>query len=87
MKPLLLRYRVPHSMGIPPIGGVIMGEGPRVRRAYRILSVAKVQSRTPHLDCVHYRIAAESMSAERGRQEVVAGCPRWTIVWDRRKRG
>jgi hypothetical protein len=62
-----------------------MGTGPRVRRAYRVLSVAQGKGSLEHRTAV-YRIAVEPMSAERGREAIAEGTPTWELCWDRRQR-
>jgi hypothetical protein len=79
-----IRYRCPHAWDAPPPGLILMGDGPRVRRAYRVLSARRVRNALPMMGFVTWRIAVEPMSAARGREEVEAGCPRWGLQWDRR---
>jgi hypothetical protein len=80
-----IRYRCPAAHGAPMPGHIIMGTGPRVRRAYRVLACQKAKS-TPALGVSTWRITVESMSAAAGRAEIEAGCPAWHIQWDRRRR-
>lgn len=81
-----MRYRVPLDLGPPPVGAILMGEGPRVRRAYRILAAVKTKSSTAALGICTWKLMVESMSAATGREEIDAGSPHWSIVWDRRSR-
>lgn len=81
-----LAYRMPALDGPPPPGVILMGEGPRIRRAYRILSATKVQSHLVGLGTVTWKLAVEPMSAAAGREEIDAGTPWWTIRWDKREK-
>lgn len=81
-----IRYRCPTTEDAPTIGIILMGDGPRVRRAYRVLSVRRARSGALALGFVTWRLAVEPMSAERGREEIAAGVPGWNIVWDHRNR-
>jgi hypothetical protein len=81
-----LRYRCPFVDGPPPIGCILMGKGPRVRRGYRILGAARAKSAIVGLGVVTWKLHVESMPSSRARAEIEAGAPYWTIVWDRRKR-
>lgn len=89
-RPPSISYRMPADDGPPPIGAILMGTGPRVRRAYRILTVRQVRPGWLRHDGrggyeITWKLAVESMSAERGRQEIAEGTPDGTIVWDRRE--
>ena len=67
-------------------GHIVIGDGPRVRTAYRVLSVTKARSKMPGLGVSTYRLMVETMSAVAGRQEIeLLGCY-WSLVWDRRPR-
>lgn len=79
-----LRYRCPLSEGSPAIGTILMGEGPRVRRAYRVLSATRSKSCLVGLGVVTWRIKVEPMSADAGRKEIEDGTPYWSIKWDSR---
>ena len=79
-----IRYRCPTAWDAPPPGLILMGEGPRVRRAYRVLSVTKVRSGYPALGFCTWRLSVESMAAARGRTEIDGGSPHWPLRWDRR---
>jgi len=81
-----LRYRVPLIDGAPPVGAIVMGEGPRVRRAYRIMLATRTKSALIGLGVVTWKLRVESMSAASGRDEIEAGAPHWPIVWDKRRR-
>lgn len=87
MRSRTLRYRSPTIDGPPLIGGILMRDGPRVRRGYRILAASKAKSRAPGLGTVMWRLHVEPMSAARAKQEVEAGVPRWSMRWDRKRRG
>jgi hypothetical protein len=63
-----------------------MGDGPRVRRAYRVLSAARTKSAIVGLGVVTWKLRVEPMSAERGRAEIAAGTPWWCIHWDKRQK-
>lgn len=86
-----ISYRLPADELSPPIGSILMGDGPRVRRAYRILTVRQVRPGWLRHDGrggyeITWKLAVEPMSAERGRQEIAGGTPHRTIVWDKRER-
>ena len=81
-----LRYRCPSDEGGPPIGCILMGDGPRVRRGYRVLSATKVNSNPAALGVATWRIRVEPMAAASAREEIGAGSPHWSIEWDRRNR-
>ena len=80
----VIRYRCQDTHGGPEPGHIIMGDGPRVRRAYRILGAERTRSKAIGLGTVTWKLAVEPMSAARGREEIAAGAAHWTIVWDRR---
>jgi hypothetical protein len=63
-----------------------MGDGPRVRRGYRILSAVKGKTTLPGLGVTTWRLHVEPMAAARARDEIDAGVPHWSIRWDARKR-
>lgn len=86
MRAATIRYRVPAIEGTPSPGAILMGDGPRVRRAYRILSAISTKSRPIGLGVVTWKLKVEPMSASTGRQEIEAGTPHWSIKWDSRKR-
>jgi hypothetical protein len=79
-----LRYRCPTVDGPPQIGTILMGEGPRVRRGYRVLSAVRGKG-IAALGVVTWRLHVERMSRERAQGEIDAGTPYWNIVWDKRK--
>jgi len=81
-----IRYRVPLVDGHPPIGTILMGSGPRVRRAYRILTATKTKTTLPGLGICTWKLQVEPMSAASGRLEIEAGAPFWEICWDKRDR-
>jgi hypothetical protein len=62
-----------------------MGDGPRVRRAYRVLGATQVRGGQIALGCVTWNINAEPMSATSAREEIAAGITHWGIIWDSRK--
>jgi hypothetical protein len=62
-----------------------MGEGARVRRAYRVLGAGQTRNGLIALDFVTWNIIVEPMSAASGREQIAAGIPHWDIVWDSRK--
>jgi hypothetical protein len=82
--PPMIRYRCSVAEGQPPPGTILMGDGQRVRRAYRILGATAVRNGLPMIGFVTWKLAVEPMPAERGREEIEAGVPHWTIVWHRR---
>lgn len=89
--PPVIRYRLPADCGPVPIGAILMGTGPRVRRAYRILSAQQVRPGWfRHDGCggyeVTWKLTVEPMSAEAGRAEIAAGMPHRSIVWDKREK-
>jgi hypothetical protein len=79
-----IRYRCPTIEGGPLPGHIIMGDGPRVRRAYRVLGAKPSRGGRPALGCITWNISVEPMSAASGRAEIAGGCLRWGIVWDKR---
>lgn len=81
-----LRYRAPFIDGAPPVGAIVMGNGPRVRRAYRILLATKTKSSLVGLGVCTWKLLVEPMSAAAGRDEIDAGAPHWEIVWDKREK-
>lgn len=68
-------------------GHILMGEGPRIRRAYRVLGAKKATGGLIALGCATWRLTVEPMSAAAGREEVEAGAPLWGMRWDVRKKG
>jgi hypothetical protein len=64
---------------------ILMGEGPRVRRAYRVIEARRVKG-IAALGIATWSIAVEPMSAAAGRAERDAGAVVWSIQWDRRAR-
>lgn len=86
MKAKTLRYRAPLADGPPPVGAILMGDGPRTRRGYRILGVRKSKSSQPALGVTTWRLTVESMPKERAMEDVDAGVPWWSLVWDSRER-
>lgn len=85
MKPPAIRYRCPAAHGAPAPGHIIMGDGPRTRRAYRVLSLRRAKGQAA-LGVATWRVAVEPMSAAAGRSEIEAGTPHWSIKWDNRSR-
>jgi hypothetical protein len=81
-----IRYRCPATDDGPQPGIILMGDGPRVRRAYRVLSASRAKSAIVGLDFITWKLQVEPMSAERGREEIAAGIPWWCIHWDKRER-
>ncbi len=81
-----IRYRAPSSQGSPLPGHIIMGSGPRVRRAYRVLSVKRGKGMSA-LGSVVWHVAVEPISAAAGRSEIEGGCCHWGITWDSRRKG
>ena len=86
MKAPSIRYRVRTVEGGLPPGAIIMGVGRKVRRAYRVLSIARVRTGMPMLGITTWRVWYEPMSVQRGRDEIATGAPHWPIYWDRRKK-
>lgn len=86
MRDQIIRYRCPATWEPPQTGLIMMGDGPRVRRAYRVLSTRRAKNCMPMMGFVTWRIAVEPMSAVRGREEIAAGTPHWPIRWDSRTR-
>jgi hypothetical protein len=86
LKPKTLRYRAPFTDGPPMVGTILMGEGERVRRGYRILGVKRSKTTKPALGVTTWRLAVESMPKAVAISEIKAGAPYWSIVWDRRER-
>jgi hypothetical protein len=64
-----------------------MGDGPRVRRGYRVLSATAGSSGIAGLGVTTWKLHVEPMAKVRALAEVEAGAPWWNIVWDRRERG
>ncbi len=81
-----ISYRCPAEEGAPSPGIILMGDGPRVRRAYRVLSARRTKSAVVGLGIVTWKLRVEPMSAAAGRDEIDAGVPWWHIHWDRRDR-
>lgn len=80
-----LRYRCPVEDGQPPVGTILMGNGLRVRRAYRILTAT--MTRSPDVNHLRFwKLQVEPMSAQAGREEIAAGVPHWSIYWNKRDR-
>lgn len=79
-----IRYRCPAIDGMPLPGEIVMGDGPRTRRAYRILGAKKV-SGPPALGVSQWRLTIEAMSAAAGVAEIEAGARHWSIAWDARR--
>lgn len=82
----VIRYRAPLLDGTPPIGAILMGDGQRVRRAYRILNTAKTKTTLPGLGVCTWKLQVEPMSVASGCAEIEAGAPYWRIKWDKRER-
>ena len=80
-----IRYRCPATWEAPTPGLILMGIGPRVRRAYRVLSATRCRGQAA-LGIATWRIHVEPMGAGRGREEIAAGSPTWELCWDRRQR-
>ena len=83
---MTLRYRSPTTEGAPPVGAIMMGDGPRVRRAYRVLGAVRSAGGIAALGFTHWRVTVEPMIADRGREEINAGSPWWGLKWDKRRR-
>jgi hypothetical protein len=66
-------------------GHILMGVGPRVRYAYRVLG-ARQANGVPALGMATWRLQVERMSAAAGREEIGHGVPFWSIKWDARRR-
>jgi hypothetical protein len=81
-----LSYRCPTVDGAPLPGTIIMGDGPRTRRAYRVLGARKARGSLIGLGVTTWAIKVEPMSATRGRDEIAAGAIGWSLVWDKRRR-
>lgn len=81
-----IRYRSPTTEGAPPPGCILMGDGPRVRRGYRVLSAKAGKSGIAGLGVTTWKLHVEPMAKARALAEVEAGAPWWNIVWDRRDR-
>lgn len=81
-----LRYRCPTTEGAPQPGHIVMGQGPRVRRAYRVLSAAASRGGLVALGCTTWRLRVEPMSRAAGEAEIAAGVPWWGMSWDKRRR-
>lgn len=62
-----------------------MGDGRRVRRAWRILSATKTKTTLPGLGVCTWKLQVEPMSAASGRSEIEDGAPYWRIKWDKRR--
>lgn len=82
-----IRYRCPTASGAPLPGHIVMGEGPRVRRAYRVLDARATRGGLIALGCITWRLTVEPMSAAAGRSEIAAGVPAWGVKWDVRRKG
>lgn len=77
--------------GVPSPGDIIMGTTARTKRAYRILTVKQaLRGRLLSIGDGEYaatwHLTVEPMSAARGREEIAAGAPSWSLVWDKRNR-
>lgn len=81
-----IRYRCPLEDGPPAVGTILMGDGPRVRRAYRILNATRTKSAIVGLGVCTWKLQVEPMSAASGREEIEGGAPFWSIKWDKRER-
>lgn len=85
-----ISYRCPADGEAPVPGYILMGDGPRVRRAYRVLSARAVRPGWLRDDgaggyTITWKLQVEAMSAQAGRDEIALGTPWWIIHWDRRK--
>ena len=80
-----IRFRVPTEDGALLPGHIVMGDGPRTRRAYRVFSARTSRGGAATLGCVTWILSVEFLSAEAGRSEVKSGCRLWGIEWDSRK--
>ena len=81
-----LRYRAPTSHGAPPIGAILMGTGPRVRRGYRVTAPAvRVPLGAKAMGFTRWRLRVEPMGAAAARADIDAGAPHWGLRWDRRQ--
>ncbi len=81
-----IRYRCPTAHGGPMPGHIIMGDGSRVRRGYRVLGAVAVRGSEPSLGKTTWRLTVEPMNVAAAVSEIAEGSRRWTIVWDRRRR-
>ncbi len=82
----IITYRCPAVHGSPMPGHIILGDGARVRRGYRVLGAAAVRSGISSLGRTTWRLAVEPMNVAAAQVEIAAGVERWTIVWNKRKR-
>lgn len=86
MKTRTIRYRAPVIDGTPMVGTILMGDGARVRRGYRILGARQSASGHPAPGLTTWRLAVEAMPKAAAMAEIEDGAPCWSIVWDRRER-
>lgn len=82
-RPPTLRYT--SDMGPPPIGGILLGYGDRVRSGYLILAVRKTRA-PASLGRATFLLHVERMSKARALAEIATGVPRWNLVWNSRKK-
>lgn len=79
-----LRYRCRLSDGQPYLGDILMGIGPRTRRAYRIITAARIKNTMPMMGFVTWRVRVEPMSKAAGQREIDEGRRHWELNWDKR---
>ncbi len=83
---MTIRYRCPTEEGSPLPGAILMGKGPRVRRAYRVLGATCAGTEPAIPGMTRWRLQVEAMSAATARKELETGGHHWSLVWDARKR-
>ena len=86
MKSSTIRYRAPEVDGQPMVGTILMGEGVRVRKGYRILGVRQSKSVLAGEGTVVWKLAVETMPKLAALAEIEAGAPYLTIEWEKRER-
>lgn len=87
----VIRYRCPTDDDNPAPGYILIGQGPRVRRAYRVLTTKQIRPgrfiKEGDAYLASWKLTVEPMSAERGREEIASGTPYMWIKWDSRGKG
>ncbi len=68
-------------------GHIIMGHGARVRRGYRVLGAVASRTGVAALGITAWKVSVEPLSKAAAQAEVEAGCPRWGLTWDPRRKG